>query len=157
MSIRQQFGITLIELLVVIAVLAIVLGIAVPSFKDTVAKRRVEGIANEMSSDISYARSQSISDNSTVTFITTAKTYAIAGNQNYKTVQLDSTVSVSPDTTITFSALRGCTNATCAPSTNAIRINSSRVSSALTVRVNALGRTEICAPAGTSFTGYVSC
>ncbi|MDC6165857.1 pilus assembly FimT family protein [Paucibacter sp. XJ19-41] len=51
-------GLSLIELLVVVAVLGIVLAVATPSLTDLMNKRRVQLIANELSTDLAYARSE---------------------------------------------------------------------------------------------------
>lgn len=51
-------GLTLVELLVVLAVLGVLLAVAAPSFADMLNRRRVEAIANELSTDLAYARSE---------------------------------------------------------------------------------------------------
>lgn len=53
-------GFTLIELMVTIAVLAIVLGIAVPSFQDFVRKNRLVATTNNLVSALAMARSEAI-------------------------------------------------------------------------------------------------
>lgn len=51
-------GLTLVELMVVIAVLGIVLAVAIPSFGDMLARKRVQLIASELASDLAYARTE---------------------------------------------------------------------------------------------------
>jgi len=61
-------GVTLIELMVTIAVLAIVLGIGVPSFQDLIRSNRLSSAANEILSGVVFSRSEAIKRNSTRRF-----------------------------------------------------------------------------------------
>ena len=61
-----QKGITLIETLVVITLLAILTAIAVPSFKDIILNRRLEGKAREYVTHMNWARSLAVSSNQAV-------------------------------------------------------------------------------------------
>jgi len=58
-SLRAR-GFTLIELMVVLTVLGIMLGIAVPSFKNFIGSQRAKSAAYEMSTSLLYARSEAI-------------------------------------------------------------------------------------------------
>lgn len=53
-------GVSLIEMVVVVAVLGIVLAVAAPSFTDYIHRKRVEGVAAELVSDIQLLRSQAL-------------------------------------------------------------------------------------------------
>lgn len=55
----RQLGFTLFEALVAVAVLGILLTIAVPSFLDTIHRKRVSGIADELASDLTHAKNLS--------------------------------------------------------------------------------------------------
>lgn len=57
-------GLTLVELLVTVAIVAIVLGLGVPTLRDWMIAQRVSGVATELATDIRYARSESLSGNS---------------------------------------------------------------------------------------------
>ena len=59
-------GFTLIELVVTVAVLAILLGVAVPAFQDTLAKHRLVGAAEQLYADLNYARGEAIKRNTSV-------------------------------------------------------------------------------------------
>lgn len=53
----QQAGLTLIELMVTLTITAVLLGIAVPSMQEMIARRRVAAVAVELSSDLRYMAS----------------------------------------------------------------------------------------------------
>ena len=58
-----QRGLTLIEICLVLAIVSILVGTAVPSFKDNLIKRSVEGIAGELAIDLRYVRSEAVARN----------------------------------------------------------------------------------------------
>ena len=58
---QQQNGFTLIELMVTIMVMAIVLGIGIPSMTDCVRNSRVTGTANDLLAAMHVARSAAVS------------------------------------------------------------------------------------------------
>ena len=60
-------GFTLIELMVAIMVLSILLGIAVPSFRDAALGSRLTGYANDLVAGVQIARSEAIKRNAPVT------------------------------------------------------------------------------------------
>lgn len=59
-------GFTMIELVIAVAIAAILLTLAAPSFRDFLGKKRVEGVATELSTDLQYARSEAVARNATV-------------------------------------------------------------------------------------------
>lgn len=63
---NKQTGFTLIELVVTIAIAAILLGIAVPSFRTTITNNRITGISNALISSLVTARSEAIKRNANV-------------------------------------------------------------------------------------------
>ncbi len=63
---QQNSGFTLVELMVTVAVLAVLLGIGIPSFQGTLDKRRIIGAAEQIYADLQYARSEAIRRNATV-------------------------------------------------------------------------------------------
>jgi type IV fimbrial biogenesis protein FimT len=60
MNIRNQRGFNLIELMLGITVLAIVLGLGVPSFIDMIRNNRVISQANDTLTALNYARSEAL-------------------------------------------------------------------------------------------------
>jgi type IV fimbrial biogenesis protein FimT len=80
MAIRRRAamcGFTLIELMVVVALVAILLAIAAPSFTSTLARKRLEGVANELATDIQYARSEAAQRNSAVGVVFASNCYVV--------------------------------------------------------------------------------
>ncbi|TAL47467.1 MAG: prepilin-type N-terminal cleavage/methylation domain-containing protein [Methylovulum sp.] len=57
---KYRSGFTLIELMVTIAIASIVLGIAIPSFTETIANNRLTTHANELVTALNLARSEAI-------------------------------------------------------------------------------------------------
>lgn len=60
-------GFTIIELMVTIAVAAVLLAIAVPSFKAVMARTNIGGVHNEMLSALRFARTEAVSRAANVT------------------------------------------------------------------------------------------
>ncbi|MGK9065743.1 GspH/FimT family pseudopilin [Pseudomonas sp. SA195] len=51
---------TLIELMITLAILAILLAIAAPSFRDTIQNNRTQTIANDLTTALQFARSEAV-------------------------------------------------------------------------------------------------
>lgn len=64
---RLQHGFTLVELMITVVILAILIGIAVPSFDAFSKKSTVESIVSNLSSAVATARTEAASRNMTVT------------------------------------------------------------------------------------------
>lgn len=153
---HKQQGFTLIELMVVLAILTILLMVAVPSFNDSLARRRLEGVANELSADLQYARTQAVGNNGSVSLVTSATGYTVSGasggvNVTYKTIALDTGLSMTQPVTGTFSAFRGF-----AAAATSITVSNTQTSAQLQVSTDTMGRVQTCSPSG-GLKGYPSC
>jgi type IV fimbrial biogenesis protein FimT len=80
MNTRSSSGFTLVELMVTIGVLAILLGLAAPSFTNVINSNRVTSSANELLSALTLTRSEAIKRGQFVTLCpaNTAKTACVA-------------------------------------------------------------------------------
>ena len=61
--IGKQRGVTMIEACMTLAITCILAGSALPSFKDSLDKRQVEGLSSEVGTDLRYARSEAVARN----------------------------------------------------------------------------------------------
>ena len=68
----KQPGFTLLELLITVLIASILMGFAVPSFMETIEKRKVISLAEQISGHISQIRSEAISRSTDTYFVTTA-------------------------------------------------------------------------------------
>ena len=62
----QQRGVTLIDASITLAITGILAGSALPSFNESLDKRRVEGFSSEVGTDLRYARSEAVARNAGV-------------------------------------------------------------------------------------------
>jgi len=60
-------GFTVIEAIMVVTILAILVGIAAPSFRDIIISQRVKNASFDVFSSLTFARSEAITRNATVT------------------------------------------------------------------------------------------
>ena len=67
-STSYQRGLTLIEGCIVLAIASILVGTAVPSFKDTQQQQTMYGVAAELASDLQFARSEAVARQDGVRF-----------------------------------------------------------------------------------------
>ena len=65
-TLTQQRGVTMIEACITLAIAGILAGSALPSFKDSLDKRKVEGFSSEVGTDLRYARSEAVARNAGV-------------------------------------------------------------------------------------------
>jgi len=127
----SEGGFTAIELLTVLVIAGILLVLALPAFNDMLARRRLEGQANEFVTDLAYAKSEAVQRNRNVAvFVRPANAcYTIAawttgtggcdctatpactgGPEQLKTVSLSNGVAVAitaPNDRFDFEPVRG--------------------------------------------------
>lgn len=146
-------GFTLLELLAAMTIIAVLLGVAVPSFATAFSRARLEGVINELGTDLQYARSAAIRRQAAVTLSTSdeGNMYTIrSGQLTLKVVLLPLGTSLSSNVSVGFEPLRGMANA--AQLEAAVVLLSPR----LRVVTNAMGRVQMCSPDG-GFSGYARC
>lgn len=150
-----QSGFTVIELMTVVVIVGILAFLAIPAFGEQLARRRLEGAATDLLTDLQFARSQAVSSGGDVRLRTTSTTtYVIdnvGGTVTYKTVTLPAAITATNGITVTYDALRGA-----AAAAQVFALASAQTSATLQVGVNTMGRATICSPSG-SFGGYVTC
>jgi type IV fimbrial biogenesis protein FimT len=153
---RNCGGFTVVELLVVMVIVAVLASLAAPSFSELFARRRLEGAATDLSADLQFARSQSVSDRATVTLVTggggTQYTITNAAGATLKTVALPANVTATDAVTVVYDPLRGMLTG----AQQQIDLASTRTTATLQINVNTMGRVNLCSP-GASLKGYASC
>lgn len=173
----RSAGFTLIELMVVVVLAGVVLALAVPSFREVIARNRLEGVAGEFFTDLQYARSEAVARNANVGLVIGASQtcYTIyqeaspvagacdcaatpacsGGPTEIKTASFVGT-SVSANAgplTFLFEPLRGGNSgAASAALGTSIGANTWR----LQAEVTPVGRVKTCSPSG-AFKGYPPC
>lgn len=156
-STTEQRGVTLVELVTVIAVAAILLALAIPSFSEQLARRRLEGVANELSTDLQYTRAQAVSENqpATLAIVSGGGSYTITqGGLPLKTITLPTGVTLTPSSVsaVTFDPVRG----TATVGNFGVAVASVGTSANLQLITNLMGRVQLCS-GSTAFSGYKQC
>jgi prepilin-type N-terminal cleavage/methylation domain-containing protein len=172
---RAQCGFTIIELMTVMIVAAVLLALAIPSFRELIARNRLEGVTTEFVTDLQYARSEAVARNANVGLVTGAagacytiyqEANPVAGSCNcantpactggpveIKTVGFGGTgISATASTTFLFEPVRGSLTG----ATTQADLSSTAGVGQLRAEVLAVGRVKACSPSAT-FRGYPSC
>jgi type IV fimbrial biogenesis protein FimT len=123
-------GFTLIELMVVITVLAVLLGVGVPSFRALIIKTRLKNASFDVFSSIVAARSEAITRNTTVTITPNsgdwAKGWVITdtGSNTLKTQDAFTNLTVTGPATLVYSSSgRASASANCGSGKPCISLN----------------------------------
>ena len=85
---QTQTGFTLVELMVALAVLAVLLGIAVPSFQSITNRNRLTAVTNEMLGAVQLARVEAVRRNARVVFCPTTNGTACGGDNWLRSIVL---------------------------------------------------------------------
>ena len=148
-------GFTIIELMVAVVVVAILAVVAAPAFGEYFAAQRVKSAAEELLTDLQFARLESVQKNADITLTMNSSGYTITrGAATVKTVTLVSGTTVSGGSTM--SAVFNAVRATAIVNNGPVTIANGGTSRTLRVDVNTMGRVNICSPGG-SFKGYNAC
>jgi len=178
---RSHAGLTLIELVTALTIVAIVTVFAVPSFEDFRVRERLKGAANNLYTDLQFARSEAVQRNAqvSVSFVTGAGwcygihqgnvqcDCATANSCSIKTVSGADFPGISMSQA-QFDAGAGATDwyvidprrgqvvdaAGAAVAGNVVFAGAG--SRSLRGDLNAVGRVRLCSPSG-SMTGYPTC
>lgn len=86
-------GFTLIELMVTVTILAIMMGIGIPSFRTFLANQRIKSASTELMASVLISRSEAIKRNATVN-LTPLNSTTWAGGWTVTTVQGTTTIDV---------------------------------------------------------------
>ena len=171
-NMAAERGFTLIELLIVMALAAIILAIAAPSFTTTLTKRRMEGVAAELSTDIQYARSEAAQRNAAVGVVFGASCYTVyvlgttnattcaalgTGGSALKNVQVGGGTSLAfapavAGAFIAFDPVRGMAVDAAAGTTDlsgAVTVTNSAGDWQIRAIVTKVGRAKLCSPNNT--------
>lgn len=166
---RRARGFTLIELVVVIAIAAVLVAVAVPSFREFFDSKRVEGVATELYTDLQYARSEAVSRRADVRVEFASTGYEVwlmkRLDKTEKDVRLKAAGSKAQESSdwggaslaeapafVAFEPVRGI-----ATTSGNIVVGSSAGNARLQVSLNTVGRMELCVPSGFAVAGYKSC
>jgi type IV fimbrial biogenesis protein FimT len=151
---RPMLGFTLIEMLIVLAVAALLATLVAPSFNETLARRRLEGVATDLSTDLQFARTQAVDDRNTVQLVTenggTRYRVVNAAGTTLKTVDFPTGITANI-ITVTYDQLRGTANAA-----QVTLSYTPRTTAQMRVDTNVMGRVSICTIGGT-LKGYTTC
>jgi prepilin-type N-terminal cleavage/methylation domain-containing protein len=135
-------GFTIIELMTVLVVVGVLAVIAIPSFNDLLARRRLEGVTTDLSTQ---------RGTTTVRTQGSGTQYLVTTAQGAKTVNLPAEITVTDGITVTYDQFRGASDAA-----YTLSLASSRTSGTVNVVINAMGRVNVCSPGGT-FKGFAAC
>lgn len=165
-------GFTLIELLVVVALTAILMSLVAPSFTATLERKRLEGVAAELSTDIQYARSEAAQKNAAVGVVFGTNCYTVyvlgttdatacatlgTGASSLKDVTVASGTSLAfaPTTSgafIAFDPVRGMATDAAAGTTDlsgTVTLTNSAGNWQIRALVTRVGRVKLCSPNNT--------
>jgi type IV fimbrial biogenesis protein FimT len=165
-------GFTMVELMVVVALVAIILALAAPSFTGTLARKRMEGVASELATDIQYARSEAAHRNAAVGVVFGSNCYTVyvvgttdatacaalgTGGTSLKNVQVGggSTLTFAPTTSgafIAFDPIRGMATDAGAGTTDlsgSVTVTNSAGNWQIRALVTRVGRAKLCSPNNT--------
>jgi type IV fimbrial biogenesis protein FimT len=173
-------GFTIVEMMIVLVIAVVMAMLAAPSFQALLDRQRIRSVTSNLSTDIQYARSESVRTNAAVTVSFSAGStpwcYGVATltaacdcrsgtTCNLKTVSggdfPNTTMTLTGGSGFTIDPRQGQVSAIAGGGsgavTTAVDFSSATTSGAqLETQINSLGRVLQCAPGGT-LSGYPTC
>lgn len=160
---KSSRGITLVELMVTIAVLAIVLGMAVPSLMDYFDRARVKGAAEAVYADLRLAQAESVKQNLRVDVtLSTGANWSskieVIDKNNVATELMTTSATAYPDATLSSttttklrfmpgrSEVRNAIADT--PIADSTIVFASKKGKEARLLINRVGRISLCSPSG---------
>jgi type IV fimbrial biogenesis protein FimT len=80
---RRNAGFSLLELITAMTVLAILIGLAIPSFRQTIDNNRLIGANNDFVSALNFARSEALKRANPVSVCSSTNATACSGSRNF--------------------------------------------------------------------------
>ena len=118
---KRNRGFTLVELMVALAVLAILLGISIPSYREFVANNRMTAQANDLISAFSLARSEAVKRAANVTVCVSSDGASCTGGVNWEQGWIVTADTADPNAVIRMQqALGGNSTLTIPAATNIV-------------------------------------
>lgn len=141
-----QAGFTLLELVITVAVLAVALGIAIPSFQGITNRNRLTGVANELLAAVQLTRMEAIRRNARVTLCPSSDGSTCSGANWMRSIVL------APDGTVVREFRFSGRGLTIVPSSNVgngnrLSFGSNGFARAGTVVANRAGGLRVCTTA----------
>jgi len=170
MNRQKSAGFTLVEAMTVIAIIGILVGIAVPSYRDMIERNQLKQAAESLKSDIQFARTEAIKRSQNIVVSRSPGSagswcYGLNVNNACDCTQAEScsirtvsgsnfspavTMNASASSNSTFNFRRGTVGA------NGVTFSSSKY--AARVVFSDVGRTRICTPSGSArISDYSAC
>lgn len=141
---RKSDGFTLVELMIVIVILAILMAVGVPSFRELIASQRIRAAASALYDSLLLARSEAIKRNNTVTITVNAGDLANGwnvlladGTTNIRTQEAFTGLSFAPNSpSLSYSSLGRLSSG----ASTTVTISGTGSTKTWTIRADASGR-----------------
>jgi type IV fimbrial biogenesis protein FimT len=155
-------GFTLIELMIVLAIIAVLVAISSPSFSDAAERKRLVSAAENISSDLEWAKVESIKRNDPITVDLTSGvngTWSYSFSDSDGVVRTTAAANYGDYANLSLTHNFGADDFSFDPARATVDENGTIALTStnydLNVVVSLLGRIRICSPSGIA--GYATC